>query len=232
MRDLRVIPVGTNLRSWVLPGGAQITAVTIDNKSGSWLLIPQDNTYIAPYTLGFAHNFSPSLLRIDILFVDGPAGQVSTLAGDPPLASIYDAPLAESAGVASQGAGFIVGFTPVQHFLALITILSIGVGVTGTLIAGIPNKRTRLLSIGITTLIYGSAGATHYDVYANSHWILTEVSSGDIVESALIGRDNMNYQSLYPEGLDIAVGSDLDYTFYDTQTHDLRAYLKATYQII
>lgn len=121
MQDSVVIPIGaigTGKKSWQLAGGFQIAGVTIDNPSGSWLWIPDDNTFIPPYRLGFAHTFAPTQRQISILFSNGPSGQVSTIAGDDPSASIYDRPVAESAGTqAGGGDPFIAGFTPVHTAL-------------------------------------------------------------------------------------------------------------------
>jgi hypothetical protein len=102
MHDVAYLTVGRDKLSWVLPGNYQIAGITVDNPSGSWLLIPQDNTYIPPYTSDFAHSFRPTLARVDVKFVTGPASQPSTLQGDRPFCQIWDTPVGESNGVTSS----------------------------------------------------------------------------------------------------------------------------------
>lgn len=61
-------------------GGHYIKSLVVDNPSGCWLIISADNTFVPPYTLGFAHNLDYSAMSISVSFVDtGPAGQLSTL---------------------------------------------------------------------------------------------------------------------------------------------------------
>lgn len=149
MQDTRTLIIGTDMMGWNLHGSYQIAGVTIDNKCGSWLWIPQDNTFIPPFTLGFAHNFSPTISHIDIRFMQGPSGQVSTTLGDQPVATIYDRSLSESVGSSQQSSVFI----PTQQSSAFGFIADYLVTVTagggGTLVPGIAGRRIRVLSLGL-----------------------------------------------------------------------------------
>jgi hypothetical protein len=151
VHDSTTIPIGaigTGKKSWTLSGDYQIAGVTVDNPSGSWLWIPADNTFVPPYTLGFAHSFAPTLSRIDILFANGPSGQLSTIEGDAPTAQIYDLPVAESAGVqSSTGASFVdtTARLLVQQTLAINVKFSGGTNIM-TIVPG-TGKRVRIFTI-------------------------------------------------------------------------------------
>lgn len=148
MHDIAYIAVGTSKQSWQLPGGYQIAGVVIHNPSGSWLHIPQDNSFVPPYTLGWAHSFSPKQARIDILFADGPAGQKSTTDGDNPQAQIYDLTVAESAGVSSSGGqAFIEQSVEPLFVLLQAQTCPESVGKTIIPVVGIPNTRVRIYEI-------------------------------------------------------------------------------------
>lgn len=208
MFDTALIPIGapgTGKRSWNLPGSYQIAGLTIDNPSGSWLYIPADNTYIPPYTLGFAHSFAPTLSSIDILFANGPAGQVSTRLGDPPMAYIYDTPVAESAGqVSSAGASFVQGFTPVQT-ATLLQVVSPGGLLQVTLASGIANRRHRLLTFAANLL---GMSAAYDDLLepAPAH-IFVSTTPGTTKFSGLLTPAVPNFAQVFPAGLDCEIGA-------------------------
>jgi hypothetical protein len=90
-----------SLRSAGFRGSGYIKSVEIDNPTGSWLLISTDNTFVAPYTIGFKHNLDYAATEISVNFVaTGPAGQISTflnVAGDKVRVVIYD-DLVEASG--------------------------------------------------------------------------------------------------------------------------------------
>lgn len=211
MFDTALIPIGapgTGKRSWNLPGSFQVAGLTIDNPSGSWLYIPADNTYIPPYTLGFAHSFAPTLSSIDILFANGPAGQVSTQLGDPPMAYIYDTPVAESAGqVSSAGASFVQGFTPIQTATLLQVVSVSGGAIEVNFVLGVANRRHRLLTFA-ANLIGMSAG---YDQVTSLEpapaFFFVKTSPGSTKFSGLLTPIAPNFSQIFPNGLDCEIGA-------------------------
>jgi len=118
MNDTVVIQVGASKQSWNLRGGYQIASILIDNPTGCWLFIPQDNTYVRPFTLGFAHTFSPTVARVDVLFAAiGPDTTESVIIGDPFTAMIADTPVGNSEG---------------QHFTPIIRTRAINAATVGS----------------------------------------------------------------------------------------------------
>jgi hypothetical protein len=231
MFDTALLPigtVGTGRQSWNLPGGYQIAGITIDNPSGSWLYIPQDHTFIAPYTLGFAHSFAPTLSRIDIRFANGPAGQVSTQQGDPPTAYIYDTPVGESAGqVSTAGAAFITQFTPVltvNNPLVLATFT----GTTGTLLVAIANQRYRVLTIDVSRAPGNPAGDS-----GAGYTIRDGIAPGtfDDKVNGQISKESPTSHHLYPAGMDMTVGRGVSYTA-NGDFSDTTLAVSMTYQVI
>jgi hypothetical protein len=207
--------VGTGRRSWNLPGSYQIAGLTIDNPSGSWLFIPADRTFIPPYVLGFAHSFAPTLASIDILFANGPAGEVSTQKGDPPVAIIYDKPVAESAGVVSStGASFITGFTPVQA-ISTVNSVSVSIGLSATLVAAIANRRFRLLTVSARAIsnnwdsgIVGPGPVIVGDVGVD-YLIADSFTISQVSLSGRIDRRNPSEFKGFSSGIDFPVGNPI-----------------------
>lgn len=232
MYDVAVITigaVGTGKRSWVLPSDFQVAGVTIDNPSGSWLWIPQDNTFIAPYTLGFAHSFHPTLSRVDILFANGPAGQISTQQGDKPTATIYDKPVADSAGqTSSEGSSFVEQFTPVLVSTAQV-IVPYSTGVSTVILAAIANKRYRVLTSEVMLNPFSGNPPINYDSPINYAFLQ---DAGLI--AMILGRVSPEHPSdvrQFPGGMDFPVGGAIRFqAFDDFATNAVSRVL--TYQVI
>lgn len=81
--------------------GWLIRGVTIDNLSGSWLLIPFTGQWIPPYVLGWASTLRPGALSFSVKYsATGPGGQISTALGSPMSLTVYDSPILNSGGTA------------------------------------------------------------------------------------------------------------------------------------
>lgn len=97
---------GANLNSAQITAGHYIQSIMVDNPTGSWLLISADNTFVPPYTIGFAHVLEYSATQLDVTFVNGPAGQLSTNftgQNDRVRVTLYDSVIPSSGGAdASQ----------------------------------------------------------------------------------------------------------------------------------
>src|SRR3990172_7611323 len=160
MRVQRIIPVGQNLESAALPVGP-IRSIEIDNPSGQWLQLFPTYDYIAPYTVGFARTFQTTVQTITIQR-NTPAGQIGTQQGDAVKVWLDSEP----ATADSDGLPFIERFTPVITAQSVQTIPA-SVGVNGFIVAGIANRRIRLLTISATMLV-------------GSNWDSGIVGPGDI----------------------------------------------------
>lgn len=65
--------------------------VEIDNRSGSWLWMPSIETYVPPFTIGWALSFPYGIVSLDIIAgLNGPAGQVSTSEGESVIVYLVD----------------------------------------------------------------------------------------------------------------------------------------------
>lgn len=112
---VRRTPVGTDIQSF--GGPWQIAGVTVDNPSGSWLSIPNVGT-VPPFTMGWGSNPSPTIMAIDVLFVDSPSGTPSELIGDSVTVTISSVPVDDSSGFPSGASEFQQpGRGNVQHDL-------------------------------------------------------------------------------------------------------------------
>ncbi len=221
MHELRYMPIGpagSGLLSWTF-GTYQIAGIKIDNPSGSWILLP-DGTFVPPYTLGFGHSFQPRIALIDVLWANGPAGQVSTQQGDQAIVTIYSNPVGESPGIPSgQGTGFIEQFTPVITASALIYAKVSGSGFT-TLFASVVGKRYRILTTSICYSVVN--GLTIGSIYTDSPVTYRiEGSSGITTVPVALGMISPAHPvdpRVFPNGVDCPTGAPIRVRINDSTT--------------
>lgn len=223
---LAIGAVGAGKKSWNLPGGYRVASCQIDNPSGSWLKILQDDTYVPPYTIGYVHNFPTSVQSVDIVFSNGPAGQISTQQGDSLTLEIDSEHQSESLGTAQ----FIDQFTPVSVASDQQTV-TFSVGITArVLIAAIANKRFRILTVNTTLVPFASNPAVSWDTGASVRFF----QNTDGVDNVALVRLNSFHpvdSQVFSGGLDCVVGRPLKYSaFVDFFT--LPIGIMVTYQII
>ena len=202
MNITRQTAIGTDVIALTLPVG-EILGLRIDNPSGSWLLIQPINEYVPPYILGWTRSFSTAAASIDIRFVNGPAGQISTRVGDPVRYTVDSLPLGISEGVASGNAvaGFIEQFTPVIPVSLVDQTVSFS-GTTLTIIPAVANQRVRLLSFSIS-YGFGLAGGNHDTPIG---WALLDTSVSTRFAGGMFGAGvSKESVRLYPAGLDFPV---------------------------
>lgn len=223
MRTPQIVlsPIGQAFPAISIPGVGQIRSVLIDNPSGSWLLLRPTNDYIPPYTIGWVRSFIGGVASVDIVY-EAPSGQVSTLQGDPAIVVLDTEIVADSAG-SSSGAGFISQFTPVQRAVFSQTITQ-SASVTGTLIAAVPGKRIRILTIDVTKTSTTRDGSITYGFIENGVPLQNVVSG--VVDTA-----NPSREHVYSSGIDLAIGSSLTYSFTAAWS-SLACFAIATYQLI
>jgi hypothetical protein len=81
--DYRESAVGTNIESWVPRYNGPARSIRIDNRSGSYLYIPNLSENVPPYTLGWIRAFPWDAISVSIKFVAPPTGGLTVLTGDP-----------------------------------------------------------------------------------------------------------------------------------------------------
>lgn len=207
MFDTRVIPIGaagTGARAWVLQGGWQIAGIKIDNKSGSWIALP-DGAFCPPYTIGWGHSFQPTLASIDVLFSTGPASQISTRQGDDPVVTIYSNPVGESPGIPSgQGTAFVEQFTPNSTTFDNRSVNLAGDG--ATLVPVVANRRYRLIAYSIA---YDSGPQNQRDV-SGFAFRISSTDFATIVLEGHVGPRPENYGTgIQTPSIDFPVGQGI-----------------------
>lgn len=168
---LAVGAVGTGKQSWGLPGSPQIASIQIDNPSGSWLKIVEDDSLIPPYTLDYQHIFSPTISQVSVLFAAAPTGQVASVAvGDPITLVIFDSQDTKSHGIVNSLGNT---YKPLVNKQIFTTVAFGNLGVTqftgdnaGRLIAGlvVDNPSGSWLTIVI-------GGATYFVSPYQLRWV-------------------------------------------------------------
>jgi len=101
-----VAAVGTQHLGLTLPANRQIRGVSIDNPSGSWLLVTTTGDTVPPYTLGWSRFLNPPALTVGIRFINSPTGTLSNpiLDGGPIVVTLDTNPQPNSTGYASGAA--------------------------------------------------------------------------------------------------------------------------------
>lgn len=157
MAKQRVIisPIGTNRLDNMLLGGQQIRGARIDNPSGSWLYIPEITDYVPPYTFGWQRNITNGILKFSVIFRDGPAGQLSTLAGNAPELDIYDVQIPDAEGVPFQSRQEQPEIRAVQ---ASVDMTAASGNVTTNLLGGSSTQRVRVFGCWIRNLSVDAPG--------------------------------------------------------------------------
>lgn len=147
MHEVRTFAPGVSATSVALSNAAGIRGIQVDNPSGSWLYVVSEQVYIPPYTIGWGLPLSYSQTSITINAVNGPAGQISTSAGDPWTLTLFDEEVDQSAGAQYQ---FTTGFASTIALVGFSLNLLSSNTYTQTnvqLIAPVAGKRIRLHSL-------------------------------------------------------------------------------------
>jgi len=210
-------------RSITLPDGSPSTAIEIDNRSGFWLQIYPGASFIKPYAVGVVVAFTVESPSVDVLFsVNGPAGQISTLAGDAVTVTVYDA---DEAPPSSEGSPFLAAFTPTLSINAAVNA-AFSAGTTGTLLAAVAGKRYRLFTARFQ---YIEDLVTPIDSRATL--VLQSTPGSALQEFMEISPRNPIDRAVWSSGLDAPIGTGIQYIatgeWASSQTR-----LGVTYQLV
>lgn len=226
MRTRFTAAPGVSLRGIGLQTGFT-RGIEIDNPSGSWLYLPNVETFIPPYTIGWSLVFPYDVASLDVVAGQSPAGQVSTTQGDSVtvyLTNDIDMKPPSSGETSSQ---FIQQFTPV-----LSASIQSGVTVTGisvTIITGVAGKRIRLITLSADRVLTGGFGATMPD--SGCVFAAGASGGGNLPIRGHLTAMNPTLFFVYPLGLDILLGANLVANVAGDFA-DTRIAFGASYQII
>lgn len=96
----KIVAPGSSIAGW-LPG-FRILGLTVDNPTGSWINVISNNGkynwYIPPYTTQFSKSLDPSVISLQLISGDGPAGKLGTTAGTSWTATVYSFTVGDSDG--------------------------------------------------------------------------------------------------------------------------------------
>lgn len=122
-----------------LSPGWLVAGISVDNYSGSWLLVEPIHLLVPPYVLGWATPVSPANATVEITYVPGPGGFLGTTAGAPAVVTLTGYPLPPSPGVP---------YTASQQAPTLAALLSFTAYNTNkTLKAGTAGQRIRIYQV-------------------------------------------------------------------------------------
>lgn len=207
--------VNTNLQSKSLPNGQYVRGVVINNPTGGWLYYVDEQQWIPPYTNGWS---MPSTWDHPSVTVNwsatGPAGQVTTQVATGTWELQLDS---EPTDLASGGpiSSFIQSFTPQTTVVGLLHVPG-NVGATsGTIVAAVANQRLRILEVTLSLDLTGSIGASNggqAEDYAGSiRFGLRYTVPANQWFRCKLGPTSPHVQVPYGEGLDLIVGSGIDW---------------------
>lgn len=210
--------------------------VEIDNRSGSWLYIPSLETYVQPYTVGWSTSFPYGVAALDIIAgQNGPAGQISTTQGESVIVYLTDEKgIGGSLGTPhlaaspDPGAPFITQFTP--NLLAPRShAVTLGSTDLATLVAGVPGKRIRILTIDAILAMFPAAGG-NFMFHSGINFVL---QSDGLPQVTLMGRITRDVPVYYRSGLnvDLPIDQGLEYEA-STDFADSYISLRVVYQVI
>jgi hypothetical protein len=153
-----------------LPGIGLQTGMTrgieIDNTSGSWLYIPSLETFVPPYTIGWAMTFPIAVSSLDINAGNGPAGQLGTPAGDAITVYLTSYTVERAAGVPAPGTPFIPTTTATPQ-LPIYNNVGTGSGIV-TVITPPAGRRIRIYTLIAS---YQPPGGAVDDAELSCNWI-------------------------------------------------------------
>lgn len=207
MRQRFTAEAGASLRAISLQTGPAY-GIEIDNASGSWLYIPTLETWVSPYTLGWAQAFPYGVASVDIIAGNGPSGQIGTSQGDPITVYLSDQPVAASAGQIDPGAAFVQGFTPISTSSAQVVVPAVsGPIIQFAILPAVAGKRYRIWTATVTLGLGAGFPFINYD----SGVLFFFSGSGFSPIVGRVNRDRPVDFRPYPQGLDFPSGSAIDF---------------------
>lgn len=226
-----VLTIGQDEPALAIPGVSQIRGVLIDNPSGAWLLLRPSNDYIPPYTIGFARSFSAAMASVAVEFpATGPAGQVTTFAGDEPIVVLDSDPVGNNAGV-SGGSPFIAQFTPILSSNKIIPITtSLGGGTL--LFTAVPNKRYRLWTIDVMLGGFISLPPAQDPIDVGVTYFVNSNPGGTTFVAGRVGPGHVESSHNYPNGLDFPISVGISAVGYVEWGIDTNITVNATASLI
>lgn len=151
---------GTSILFKSLSNGHMIRGIVINNVTGGWLYVVSEQQYVPPYTIGWSMPLTYAQASISVNYLAlGPTAQVSTQqvgTFEQWELELHDEPVDASTG--GQQTQYVEQFTPTLFSSSSITPSFPGGSDTSTQIAGVLNKRIRILQIAVA---FSSALGVH-----------------------------------------------------------------------
>lgn len=196
--------LGIDLPSISLPAG-QARGIAIDNPSGSWLTLYPTYDLIPPYTNGWARTFDNAVASATVRFTDGPAGLVSTLAGDRPTVTLYDYAIAGSGGAPSPGAPFISRDTQpeIETLNIVLNPTNIADVSVTTILGGSTTTRIRVHNAFFAVSV---SNRLHHHV---NGILARNILGAPIIAQASLGPGNESQAILFPNAFDLSLGEEI-----------------------
>ncbi len=206
------VPINVNAPALSLPGSDQIRGVLIDNPSGAWLMLRTTNEFIPPYTIGFARSFEYGHTSIAIEWAaTGPAGQISTLAGEAAAVQLFSDPVGNSSGNSSGGKSFIEQFTPVIYsFDQAFVVTSVGLQ-NQVMFPPVANKRYRIFTIDVTIGAFVSIPPANTPMDVGIGYNVETINSQDQIAIGRVWGGQRESQRSFPAGFDCPVGDGVQF---------------------
>lgn len=222
--------VGASLLYKSLPNGTPIRGVVIDNPTGGWLYLVSENQWIPPYTNGWSMPLTYEQTSVNVEYRNvGPAGQISTQQGttDSPWRLELNSEVVD-ADAGGPTSNFVEQFTPVLRAQSNAVFRTNTGLINTTLIAAVPNKRIRLLTLEAMPF-NNLAGAV---AFVGSTYITYLDINGAAVADFFLSPYNPNPNRIWPVGVDLPTGSQLEYAGNLVAIHRTQILSIATYQLI
>lgn len=219
--DIPIVAVGAAGATNHLGESFQIGSVTIDNPSGSWLLVQPISRYVAPGTLGWTAQILPRRASISVNIVAAPTGGVTSAATGGPIVVHTDSEAyADDSGTDYGLQSAIVDLTEqlsianlskytIEHYFYDFTITG-GEG-DDTFVSG----RTNAVVVVQWTLTSCKPGPITYAGLMEVH--LTHGVDTDILDEIIVSDDQRNgFRSYQPRAIVIPAGETGDIVGHST----------------
>jgi hypothetical protein len=215
VKTVTLFAAGKSAIQQSLYNSTPIRGVSIDNPTGSWLLLKSEQAYVPPYTIGWAMPLTYEQSSIDVVAGAGPSGQIATVAlGNDKWSLTLDSdPVAQSEGSVTK---LNTGFTPPVMTSVNGTTTSVLSGSSAYITPGTAGTRLRLKRVTVLQYSQILTGPCDSDCL---FWLQHDGAGSQYIDSCVLeGVDSHTFD--FGEGYDVPVGAGILWnaqpTFHNT----------------